>query len=298
MVYTSLSSKAGNYPYQLNIAHLYGNLMNTYGDNGNILMLKYVAEKLGAHVTVDIVSLHDNFDENHYDIAFFGGGQDFEQSIIADDLPAKKESIDNYIQNDGVVLAICGGFQLLGQYYVEASGRRIEGLGVMGHYTLNQTNNRFIGDIKIHNEDFDETYYGFENHQGRTFLSDDQKPLGQVVYGNGNNEEKIGEGVHYKNVFGSYFHGPILSRNANLAYRLVTTALKKKYGQDIQLPAYEDILSQEIAEEYSDVKKQGRLFLKQGKLYQKTPLSCRSFFVFSFTLLPCIFLSFFAKIEG
>ena len=161
MVYTSLSSKAGNYPYQLNIAHLYGNLMNTYGDNGNILMLKYVAEKLGAHVTVDIVSLHDDFDENHYDIAFFGGGQDFEQSIIASDLPAKKESIDNYIQNDGVALAICGGFQLLGQYYVEASGKRIEGLGVMGHYTLNQTNNRFIGDIKIHNEDFDETYYGF-----------------------------------------------------------------------------------------------------------------------------------------
>lgn len=128
MVYTSLSSKAGNYPYQLNIAHLYGNLMNTYGDNGNILMLKYVAEKLGAHVTVDIVSLHDDFDENHYDIAFFGGGQDFEQSIIAGDLPAKKESIDNYIQNDGVVLAICGGFQLLGQYYVEASGKRISTL--------------------------------------------------------------------------------------------------------------------------------------------------------------------------
>ena len=73
-----------------------------------------------------------------------------------------------------MVLAICGGFQLLGQYYVEASGKRIEGLGVMGHYTLNQTNNRFIGDIKIHNEDFNETYYGFENHQGRTFLSDDQ----------------------------------------------------------------------------------------------------------------------------
>ena len=230
MVYTSLSSKDGNYPYQLNIAHLYGNLMNTYGDNGNILMLKYVAEKLGAHVTIDIVSLHDDFDEHHYD------------------------SIDNFIQNDGVVLAICGGFQLLGQYYIEASGRRIEGLGVMGHYTLNQTNNRFIGDIKIHNEEFDETYYGFENHQGRTFLSDDQKPLGQVVYGNGNNEEKVGEGVHYKNVFGSYFHGPILSRNANLAYRLVTTALKKKYGQDIVLPTYEDILSQEVAEEYGDVK--------------------------------------------
>ncbi|SNJ09961.1 cobyric acid synthase [Streptococcus pneumoniae] len=93
MVYTSLSSKDGNYPYQLNIAHLYGNLMNTYGDNGNILMLKYVAEKLGAHVTVDIVSLHDDFDENHYDIAFFGGGQDFEQSIIADDYLLKKRAL-------------------------------------------------------------------------------------------------------------------------------------------------------------------------------------------------------------
>ena len=117
MVYTSLSSKAGNYPYQLNIAHLYGNLMNTYGDNGNILMLKYVAEKLGAHVTVDIVSLHDDFDENHYDIAFFGGGQDFEQSIIAGDLPDKKDSIDNFIQNDGVVLAICGGFQIHSRFH-------------------------------------------------------------------------------------------------------------------------------------------------------------------------------------
>ena len=167
----------------------------------------------------------------------------------------KKKNIDNFIQNDGVVLAICGGFQLLGQYYIEASGKTYRRSRVSWDTTpLNQTNNRFIGDIKIHNEEFDETYYGFENHQGRTFLSDDQKPLGQVVYGNGNNEEKIGEGVHYKNVFGSYFHGPILSRNANLAYRLVTTALKKKYGQDIDLPAYEDILSQEVAEEYSDVK--------------------------------------------
>ena len=152
------------------------------------------------------------------------------------------------------MLAICGGFQLLGQYYIEASGRRIEGLGIMGHYTLNQTNNRYIGDIKIHNEEFNETYYGFENHQGRTFLSDDEKPLGKVVYGNGNNQEDGYEGVHYKNVFGSYFHGPILSRNANLAYRLVTTALKNKYGPDIELAAYEDILAQEIPEEYGDIK--------------------------------------------
>lgn len=255
MTYTSLeSSHQVQYPYSLRIAHLYGNLMNTYGDNGNILMLKYVAEKLGAHVTVDIVSLKDRFDPDTYDIAFFGGGQDFEQTIVSEDLPDKKEDLDRFIQEDKVMLAICGGFQLLGQYYIEASGKRIEGLGIMGHYTLNQVNNRYIGDIKIHNEEFNETYYGFENHQGRTFLAEDEKPLGKVVYGNGNNKEDGGEGVHYKNVFGSYFHGPILSRNANLAYRLVSTALKNKYGKDLSLPSYEEILSLEQPEEYADVK--------------------------------------------
>ena len=115
MTYTSLeSSHQVQYPYSLRIAHLYGNLMNTYGDNGNILMLKYVAEKLGAHVTVDIVSLKDRFDPDTYDIAFFGGGQDFEQTIVSEDLPDKKEDLDRFIQEDKVMLAICGGFQLLG----------------------------------------------------------------------------------------------------------------------------------------------------------------------------------------
>lgn len=254
MVYTSLKSPEKDYSYDLNIAHLYGDLMNTYGDNGNILMLKYVAEKLNARVQVDIVSLTDHFDKDFYDITFFGGGQDFEQAILAQDLPTKKEALADFIENDGIVLAICGGFQLLGQYYIEAGGRKIDGLGILGHYTLNQSDNRYIGDIKIYNEEFDETYYGFENHQGRTFLAENQKPLGKVVYGKGNNKEDGGEGLHYKNVFASYFHGPILSRNANLAYRLVTTALRKKYGSDIQLPAYEDILSKEKPEEYADIK--------------------------------------------
>ena len=195
-------------------------------------MLKYVAEKLGAHVTVDIVSLKDRFDPDAYDIAFFSAaGKTTNRPLYPRIYQIKKKDLERFIHDDGVVLAICGGFQLLGQYYIEASGKRIEGLGIMGHYTLNQVNNRYIGDIKIHNEEFNETYYGFENHQGRTFLAEDEKPLGKVVYGNGNNKEDGCEGVHYKNVFGSYFHSPILSRNANLAYRLVSTALKNKYGR-------------------------------------------------------------------
>ncbi|MGT2935361.1 lipid II isoglutaminyl synthase subunit GatD [Streptococcus castoreus] len=255
MTYTSLKSPENqDYIYDFHIAHLYGNLMNTYGDNGNVLMLKYVAEKLGAKVTVDIVSINDSFTQNHYDMVFFGGGQDYEQSIVAKDLPSKKAALADYIANNKVVLAICGGFQLLGQYYIQANGVKIDGLGILGHYTLNQNNNRFIGDIKIHNDEFNETYYGFENHQGRTFLADDEKPLGRVIYGNGNNKEDQTEGVHYKNVFGSYSHGPILSRNVNLAYRLVTTALKKKYGSAISLASYEEILKNEVAEEYADVK--------------------------------------------
>ena len=139
MTYTSLQSPANKeYQYELNVAHLYGNLMNTYGDNGNILMMKYVGEKLGAKMTFDIVSLGDSFDANYYDMAFFGGGQDYEQSIVAKDLPGKKESIADFINKDKVMLAICGGFQLLGQYYVQANGEKIDGLGVMGHYTLSQ----------------------------------------------------------------------------------------------------------------------------------------------------------------
>lgn len=255
MVYSSLQSPDNrSYDFELRTAHLYGDLLNTYGDNGNILMLKYVGEKLGARMTFDIVSMGDDFDANQYDLIFFGGGQDYEQAIVAKDLPHKKDQIADFIEKGGVGLAICGGFQLLGQYYIQADGTKIDGIGVMGHYTLNQNQNRYIGDIKIHNDEFNETYYGFENHQGRTFLSDDEKPLGKVVYGNGNNQEDGTEGVHYKNIFGSYFHGPLLSRNANLAYRLVTTALRRKYGSDLKLPSYQEILSLEVPEEYADVK--------------------------------------------
>lgn len=243
MTYTSIKSD-GVFPYSLRIAHLYGDLMNTYGDNGNILMLKYVGEKLGAQMTFDIVSLEDNFNADNYDLVFFGGGQDYEQIIVSQDLPSKAEELKRFIENNGVMLAICGGFQFLGQYYIDASGQKINGIAAMDHYTLSQENNRFIGDIEIYNEAFDETYYGFENHQGRTFLASNQKPLGKVLSGQGNNGEDGTEGIHYKNVFCSYFHGPILSRNARLAFRIVRQALLEKYPT-ITLPPFEDILAEE-----------------------------------------------------
>ncbi|MHC5189644.1 type 1 glutamine amidotransferase [Enterococcus cecorum] len=218
--------------YELHLCHLYGNLLNTYGDNGNLLMLQYVAKKMGITLTTEIVSIHQEFKADDFDLIFFGGGQDFEQVIVAEDLPTKKEELTRYIENDGVMLAICGGYQLLGHYYIGAHGEQIKGIGALDHYTLSQENNRFIGDTEIYNEEFDETYYGFENHNGMTFLGKGEKPLGKVIQGKGNNGQDKTEGVIYKNVFGSYFHGPILARNEILAKRLILTALKKKYPNE------------------------------------------------------------------
>ncbi|EHR4851057.1 adenosylcobyric acid synthase [Enterococcus faecalis] len=221
---------------ELVVCHLYGNLLNTYGDNGNLLMLKYLTEKMGVTFRSEIISIYEPFDPEKYDLVFVGGGQDFEQLIISEDIQNKKEALTSYIENDGVLLAICGGYQLLGHYYVGAQGEKIKGIGALDHYTLSQDNNRFIGDIEIYNEEFDETYYGFENHNGMTFLGEGERPLGTVKQGKGNNGQDNGEGVVYKNVFGSYFHGPILARNKNLGIRLIRTALEKKYGEPIVIP--------------------------------------------------------------
>lgn len=215
--------------YQLHLAHLYGDLLNTYGDIGNVLVLEYYAKKMNVELTNEIISLNDTFDSKKFDIVFFGGGQDYEQVIVSKDIQSKKDSITSYIENGGPMLAICGGYQLLGKYYIGANGERIEGIHALPHYTESQVNNRFIGDITIKNDETGETYHGFENHNGVTYLGEDEKPLGIVQEGHGNNGEDKSEGAIFKNVYCSYFHGPILARNGNLAKRILLTALKRKY---------------------------------------------------------------------
>lgn len=219
---------------ELTICHLYGDLLNTYGDNGNLLMLKHRAKKRGIQFKIDIVSLNDDFDAAKYDLVFFGGGQDFEQRVVSRDIQFKKEAIIDYIENDGVTVGICGGFQLLGHYYVDAAGNRINGIGALNHYTLNQDNSRFIGDIVIKNDEFGETYKGFENHNGRTFLGEGVKPLGVVETGYGNNGEDKTEGAHYKQTYCSYFHGPLLVRNTTLTDRILKEAVKKRFPKEAE----------------------------------------------------------------
>ncbi len=223
---------------ELNICHMYPDLLNVYGDVGNILILKYRAENRGIKTNIFNVSINDDFDSSKYDIVFFGGGQDYEQSIVSKDLMKnKKEEIIKYIESNKVFLSICGGYQLLGKYYVTPSGEELEGLSALAIYTKSG-NKRFIGNTIIYNKDFDETYVGFENHSGKTYIGN-LKPLGKVLAGYGNNGEDGYEGCIYKNTYCTYFHGSLLSKNPELADRLLFSALKNKYGKFI-LPPLDD----------------------------------------------------------
>ena len=195
-------------------------------------MLQHRAKKLGYEVETTLISLEEDFNPEEFDIVMFGGGQDYEQTVVAKDLQNKKDTLIEYIEDDGVVVAICGGFQLLGRYYVNASGERLNGISAIDVCTNGQFPNRLIGDVEIFNEEFGETYLGYENHIGRTYLGKNMKPLGKVVKGYGNNEEDHVEGCHYKNVFCSYFHGPILVRNQHLADRIIETAAQRQLSKN------------------------------------------------------------------
>ena len=173
---------------EINICHLYPDLLNVYGDIGNILILKNRAEKRGINVTVKNISIGDKFNAEDFDIVFFGGGQDYEQSIVSKDLVENKsEEITKYIESSKVFLCICGGYQLLGKTYVTSTGEVLGGLGVLDIYTEGSSE-RLIGNCIIYNENFHETYVGFENHSGKTYIGD-LTPLGTVKFGFGNNGE-------------------------------------------------------------------------------------------------------------
>ena len=224
---------------ELNICHLYPDLLNVYGDVGNILILKHRAELRGIKVNILNNSLNDAFNVDDYDIVLFGGGQDFEQSIVSNDLSgAKKDALEKYIEAGKVLIAICGGYQLLGKYYTAPNGEKINGLGILDIYT-ESGDTRFIGNTVIYNEDFNEYYVGFENHSGRTEING-LKPLGKCVHGYGNNGSDGYEGCIYKNTYCTYFHGSLLAKNPELADRFISTALSLKYDKEITLEPLDD----------------------------------------------------------
>ncbi|WP_025728929.1 type 1 glutamine amidotransferase [Atopobacter phocae] len=213
----------------IRIGHLYGNLLNTYGDYGNVLMLAHLLKKRGIPYTIDINSLEEDFSSDQYDFIFFGGGQDFEQQVVANHLGHKRDELQKYIENDGVLLAICGGYQLLGEYYTTPAGDKIKGAQLINYFTesANQSH-RLVGDVTIKDPVTGESYIGYENHAGHTYLGEGVQPLGHVETGYGNNGTDQTEGMRYKNVFGSYFHGPMLVRNEALAEHIIDLILEKR----------------------------------------------------------------------
>lgn len=231
--------------YELNICHLYPDLLNLYGDRGNIIAISKRSKWRGIQVTVSDISMGDAFDAEKYDIIFLGGGQDYEQEIIQDDLLNQKgNEIRNAIENDKIFLAICGGYQLLGNYYKTWDGKEIEFLKALDLWTVGGKK-RMIGNFCfecdfLKSDGFDGKIVGFENHSGRTYLGPSVKPLGKIVKGYGNNGEDGFEGAIYKNVYCSYSHGSLLPKNPHLTDHLISLALKQKYKDFDSLQKLDD----------------------------------------------------------
>lgn len=214
----------------MRIAHLYPDLLNLYGDRGNIMCLQYRCRQRGIQVTVDEISVGDPFDHTKYDLLFIGGGQDFEQEVLLDDLKGEKTAELKAAIEDGVpVLAICGGYQMLGQYYKTWDGQQCDFTGALDLYTVG-SEQRMIGNYMFSCEEAGCNIVGFENHSGKTYLGSGVRPLGRVLEGSGNNGEDGTEGARYKNVFASYSHGCLLPKNPKLADPILQTALERKYG--------------------------------------------------------------------
>jgi len=226
---------------KITIGHLYPELLNLYGDRGNIQCMKKRLEWRDIEVEVKEYQLEDEIDFSNLDIVLLGGGSDREQLLVCHKLLSLKEDFKEFVEDYGVVIAVCGGYQLLGDYYQTSSGI-IEGLSLVDIYT-EQRPGRLINNIVIQSKLFKMPIVGFENHGGRTFFGAKAEPLGKVLYGSGNNGETKDEGVIYKNVVGTYLHGPLLPKNPQLCDYLLEKALKRKYG-NVELAELDD--NQEI----------------------------------------------------
>ena len=220
---------------KIKICHLYHDVLNLYGDTGNVVSMRKRLEWRGFDVEVKDLSFGD-FDRNEkYDIIFIGGGQDFEQGILTEDLfKYKADWLKEQIENDTTVLAICGGYQMLGNYYITDKGENIKFLGAVDFYTK-ASSPRMIGNI-VYSTDLNgrSPVAAFENHSGKTYLGKGVEPLGKVIKGFGNNGEDGGEGARYKNVFATYGHGPLLPKNPIFCDSILLTALKAHGVNDLR----------------------------------------------------------------
>ncbi|HMO55078.1 MAG TPA: hypothetical protein PJ994_11280 [Tepidiformaceae bacterium] len=225
---------------ELRVAHLYPDVMNIYGDRGNVIALRYRCEARGIEFALTDVSVGDPFDPAEYDLILIGGGQDREQRRIADDLVERGAAIREAVDAGTPVLAVCGGFQLFGHRYVDHEGGVIPGISVFDLETRHPgpVADRCIGDVVMETPLGE--VVGFENHGGRTYLAPGQEPFGRVRKGFGNNAEDGAEGARFKNAIGTYLHGSLLPKNPAIADELILNGLMKRYGPGVELAPLDD----------------------------------------------------------
>ncbi|MBQ6524175.1 MAG: glutamine amidotransferase [Atopobiaceae bacterium] len=212
----------------LRIAHLYPELLNLYGDSGNILVLRKRMEWRGIRCEVQEVHLDDHPSFADVDIAFIGGGSDREQRIVCDRLLSVRNELAAFVEDGGVLGAVCGGYQLLGHSYLMGD-EEVRGLSLVDLYT-DRGSPRLIGNIAVQSRISAQPVVGYENHGGRTHLGSGVEPMGRVLHGHGNDGVSGEEGCLYKNVVGTYVHGPLLPKNPGVADYLIARAMERRYA--------------------------------------------------------------------
>jgi len=229
---------------ELRVLALYPDQMNIYADRGNIIFLQRRCEWRGIGFAYASAGAGEAVDPGAHDLIYIGGGQDRDQRMVAADLvESKRDALASAVDDGAVLLAVCGGYQLLGHSY-ELGEERIEGLGLADIETVREPGKRLIGNVAIEADLGTGTQLiaGFENHGGRTRLGPSAEPLGRVVKGFGNNGWDGLEGVRRESMIGTYLHGPLLPKNAWLADRLIELALGRRYGQTVELEPLDDVL--------------------------------------------------------
>jgi lipid II isoglutaminyl synthase (glutamine-hydrolysing) len=243
---------------KLTIHHLYADMMNLYGDRGNVISIKKRCEWRGIPVEVVDVGLGESIRPTGCDLFLFGGGQDREQALLADDLAGSKGAdLRAIVEDGGVVLGVCGGYQLMGHHYETPEGEKLPGVGVFDLHTQPRKpdEERLIGNVLVRVRapecDEERMIVGFENHGGRTYLGDDAEPLGEAVAGFGNNGKDGTEGARRLNAYGTYLHGSLLPKNPWLTDQLVLNALHR-VEENFELEPLDDAAERRAFESVSN----------------------------------------------
>ncbi len=226
---------------KIRVGHLYPDYLNIYADRGNIAVLAWRARERGHHLDVRAISIGDPFPHGELDLVYIGGGQDREQALVAVDLASKGRALRESAEAGVAFLAVCGGYQLLGDFYRDRAGVELPGVGVLPAHTI-AGERRMIGDVLLDCNWAGQTIAGFENHAGRTYLAEGAQPLGRVLAGFGNDGESGYEGCRRVRAYGTYLHGPLLPRNGWFADRLLEDALTHATGEQHELPPLADEL--------------------------------------------------------